>query len=125
GTPARAIAVSAVVYCVLARYDVADLVNIYIWTRLATTLLTLFAAWRMRRKAPAAPRKFRIPGGKIGLAYVLIFPVILCAIKMAQSEDYVLRYAPLLLASGPVAYAILRWGFKLQPTPAPEPIAPQ
>ena len=125
GTPARAIAVSAVVYCVLARYDVADLVNIYIWTRIATTLLTLFAAWRMRRKAPAAPRKVRIPGGRIGLAYVLIFPVILCAIKMAQSEDYVLRYAPLLLASGPVAYAILRWGFKLQPTAAPEPIASQ
>jgi hypothetical protein len=29
----------------------------------------------------------------------------------------VLRWAPLLLASGPAAYAILRWGFGLRPSP--------
>ncbi len=114
-TPVLAIAVSAVVYCVLARYDVDDMVNIYIWTRIATTLLTLFAAWQMRRKDPDAPRSFRIPGGAGGLAYVLIFPVILCALKVAQSEDYVWKYAPMLLLSGPVAYAVLRYGFKLVP----------
>ena len=115
GTPVRAIAVSLVVYCVLARFDVEDLVNIYIWTRIATTILTLFAAWQMRRKDPSAPRAFRIPGGKLGLAYVLIFPVILCALKVAQSEDYVWRWAPWLLATGPAAYLILRYGFKLKP----------
>ncbi|MGA7855819.1 MAG: APC family permease [Candidatus Acidiferrales bacterium] len=115
-TPARAIAVSTVIYCVLAKYDVEDLVNIYIWTRIATTLLTLFAAWQMRRKAPNAPRSFRIPGGAMGLAYVLIFPVILCVLKVAQSEDYVWRYAPWLLASGPVAYVILRYGLGLKPS---------
>jgi APA family basic amino acid/polyamine antiporter len=115
GTPARAIAVSTVVYCVLARFDVEDLVNIYIWTRIATTLLTLFAAWRMRKKAPHAPRSFRIPGGKWGMAYILIFPAMLCALKVAQSEDYVWKYAPWLLATGPVAYLILRYGFGLKP----------
>jgi amino acid transporter len=115
GTPVRAIAVSLVVYCVLARFDVEDLVNIYIWTRIATTLLTLFAAWQMRRKAPNAPRAFKIPGGTIGLAYVLIFPLILCALKVAQSEDYVWKWAPWLLATGPVAYLVLRYIFKLKP----------
>lgn len=118
-TPARAIAVSTVVYCVLARYKVEDLVNIYIWTRIATTLLTLFAAWRMRVKAQDAPRSFRIPGGAIGLAYVLIFPVSLCAVKIGQSEDYVFRFAPVLLLSGPAVYAILRWGFGRKPSAAP------
>ena len=116
-TPARAIAVSALVYCILAKYQVEDLVNIYIWTRIATTILTLFAAWRMRAKLPDAPRSFRIPGGSLGLAYVLIFPVILCALKIAQSEDYVWKYAPWLLASGPVAYLILRGVFKMKPAP--------
>jgi amino acid transporter len=115
GTPVRAIALSTVVYCVLAKYDVEDLVNIYIWTRIATTLLTLFAAWQMRRRAPVAPRSFRIPGGAIGLAYILIFPAVLCVVKVAQSEDYVWRYAPWLLASGPVAYLILRYGLGLRP----------
>jgi amino acid transporter len=120
-TPARAIAVSTVVYCVLARYPVEDLVNIYIWTRIATTLLTVFAVWAMRRKAPDAPRGFRIPGGAPGVAYILIFPLILCAIKVAQSEDYVWRYAPWLLLSGPVAYAILRYGFGKKPVPLAVP----
>jgi amino acid transporter len=117
-TPARAIAVSTIVYCVLARYKVEDLVNIYIWTRIATTLLTLFAASRMRVKAPDAPRSFRIPGGGIGMAYVLIFPAILCAVKIGQSEDYVFRFAPLLLLSGPVVYATLRWAFGMKPAAA-------
>ena len=49
------------------------------------------------------------------MIYVLVLPVILCAVKIAQSEDYVWRYAPVLLASGPVAYLLLRWGFGLKP----------
>jgi amino acid transporter len=117
GTPVRAIVVSTIVYCVLARFDVEDMVNIYIWTRIATTLLTLLAAWQMRRKEPNAPRAFRIPGGKWGMAYILIFPAILCALKVAQSEDYVWKYAPWLLATGPAAYLILRYALKLKPTP--------
>src|ERR1700684_98337 len=123
GTPTRAIAVSTIVYCMLAKFDVEDMVNIYIWTRIATTLLTLFAGWQMRRKLPNAPGSFRIPGGALGIAYILIFPLVLCALKIAQSEDYVWRYAPLLLASGPVAYVVLRYAFKLKPTAEMSPTA--
>ena len=114
-TPARAIAVSTVVYCLLASARVVDLVNIYIWTRIATSMLTLLAAWRLRRTMPDAPRRFRIPGGALGLAYVIIFPALLCGLKIYRSEDYVFRWAPWLLAAGPVAYPILRWGFGLKP----------
>jgi amino acid transporter len=125
GTPVRAIAVSTVVYCVLARFNVEDMVNIYIWTRIATTLLTLFAAWQMRRKDPHAPRAFRIPGGKLGVAYILIFPVILCALKVAQSEHYVWKWAPWLLATGPVAYFVFRHALRLKPTPLAATGAPE
>jgi amino acid transporter len=119
GTPTNAIVFSTMIYCILAKFRVVDLVNIYIWTRIATTLLTLFAAGQMRRKFPHAPRSFRIPGGAAGLAYILIFPTIFCAMKVYYSEDFVFKYAPLLLASGPIAYAILRWGFGLRPTATP------
>jgi amino acid transporter len=117
GTPARAIAISTAVYCIVAKYRVEDLVNIYIWTRIATSLLTVFAAWRMRVKAPNAARRFRIPGGSIGMLYIVIFPLMLCALKICYSEQLVFRYAPWLLASGPVAYAILRWVFGMKPMP--------
>jgi len=54
---------------------------------------------------------------------MLTFPAILCAVKIAQSEDYVWKLAPWLLASGPIAYAILRWGFGFKPTvPALHPV---
>jgi len=115
-TPARAIAISTVIYCVLASARVVDLVNIYIWTRIATSMLTLLAAWQMRRKLPDVPRRFRIPGGALGMAYILVLPAILCGIKVYYSEPYVFRWAPWLLAAGPVAYVILRWGFGLRPT---------
>src|SRR6202023_2480796 len=68
GPPGRAIALSALVYCILSKYPVEDLVNIYIWTRIATPLLTLLAAWRMRQKLPNAARSFLIPGGAGGIA---------------------------------------------------------
>ncbi|HTU34609.1 MAG TPA: APC family permease [Candidatus Acidoferrum sp.] len=119
GTPTRAIAISTVVYCILAKYRVEDLVNIYIWTRIATSLLTVFAAWRMRAKAPNAPRRFRIPGGMSGILYIVIFPALLCAVKVYYSEPFVLRWAPWLLATGPVAYVVLRWGFRMRPVPEP------
>jgi amino acid transporter len=115
GTPARAIAFSALVYCVLAKFRVVDLVNIYIWTRIATSLLTLLAAWRLRMTKPLAPRQFRIPGGAAGMAYILIFPAILCGIKIYYSEPFVMRWAPWLLASGPIAYVLLRWCLGMRP----------
>ncbi len=122
GTPARAILISLVVYCVLAKFDVVALVDVYIWTRIATSLLTLFSAWRMRQKAPNAPRRFRVPGGALGMAAIIILPAILCAIKIMYSEPFVMRYSPLLLATGPVAYVILRFLFRLTPRPAAAPI---
>lgn len=121
GTPARAILISLVVYCVLAKFDVVALVDIYIWTRIATSLLTLLSAWRMRQKAPAAPRRFLVPGGRIGMAAIIILPAILCAIKIMYSEPFVMRYSPLLLATGPVAYVILRFVFHMTPHPV-EPL---
>jgi amino acid transporter len=116
-TPARAIVISTVVYCVLARFDVVDLVNIYIWARIATSLLTLLAAWQLRRTRPNAPRMFRIPGGRLGVLYTVLAPALLCAVKIYSSEPYVFRWAPLLILSGPVAYVILRYAFRLRPVP--------
>jgi amino acid transporter len=115
GTPARAILISVVIYCILARWDVVALVDIYIWTRIATSLLTLLSAWRMRQKAPNASRHFRVPGGALGIAAVIILPAILCATKIMYSEPFVIRYSPLLLATGPVGYLILRFVFRLSP----------
>jgi amino acid transporter len=114
-TPARAIGVSLVVYCLLARFKVADLVNIYIWARIATSMLTLLAVWGMRRKMPGGERTFRVPGGIAGLAWIIAFPALLCGVKIYYSEPFVWRWAPWLLATGPAAYCIFRWGLGYRP----------
>jgi amino acid transporter len=108
GTPARAIVVSAVIYCTLAFRTVVDLVAIYIWLRIATSLLTLYAAWQLRRLRPEAPRAFRIPGGTLGLLYVTVVPTALCALGLYYSAPVAYQYAPWLLLAGPVAYLVLR-----------------
>jgi len=116
GTPARAIAFSTVIYCLLAVRNVVDLVAIYIWLRIATSLLTLYAAWRLRRRMPDAPRTFRIPGGRLGLVYVTAVPTALCVLGVYYSAPIAVRYAPWLLLAGPVAYLFLR---RRSPPPAP------
>lgn len=109
GTPARAILISTVIYCALAATDVVRLVDIYIPLRIATSCLMLLAAWQLRRKMPEAKRTFVIPGGQIGLAAVVIVPILFCGLKLYYSDPYVLRWSPVLLASGPAAYMVLRW----------------
>jgi amino acid transporter len=116
-TPARAIAVSTVIYCILAKFPVVDLVNVYIWTRIATSMMTVLAAWGLRRKMPDAKRGFRIPLGAFGVLAVILLPALLCAVKIYYSEPFVMHWAPVLLALGPIAYVVLRWGFKLTPVP--------
>ncbi len=124
-TPARAILASTLIYCALASSRVVDLVNIYIWTRIATSMLTLLSAWKLRRKMPDAPRRFLVPGGNLGLAYIVTFPAILCGVKIYYSEPFVFRWAPWLLAAGPAAYAILRWVFHLKPATLPKHPEPE
>ncbi len=108
GTPAKAILFSTVIYCVLAGTDVVALIDIYIPLRIATSVLMLLAVWRLRRLMPEAPRSFRIPGGNLGLAFVVLAPILFCGLKLYYSTEIVLTWSPALLAAGPLAYLVLR-----------------
>ena len=69
GTPWTAIITSAVIYGLLAIHSLLQLITIYNWLRVATTVMTVLAAWQLRRKKPDMPRPFVIPGGRGGLIY--------------------------------------------------------
>jgi len=118
GTPVRAIVLSTIIYSLLAATNVVNLVVIYIWTRIATSLLTLFSAAQMRRKWPEAERGFLIPGGRLGLLYVTLFPAILCGVALYYSDPVAIRYGPWLLAAGPAVYLVAR-AFRREPTSPP------
>jgi hypothetical protein len=62
-----------------------------------------------------------VPGGTLGTLYVVVFPAVLCAVKVYHSGPFVLRWAPWLMISGPVAYLLLRYGLGLRPANAGGP----
>jgi len=114
-TPWIAILLSAAVYSLLTKYSVVELLSVYIWLRIATSVLTVLAAWWLRRTRPEMHRAFKIPWGKAGLAYAVIAPLVVSAIAMivpafshTPVDRFGLRWGSLVLLFGPVAYLLFR-----------------
>jgi amino acid transporter len=108
-TPWIAILISAAIYASLALHTLGQLISVYVWLRAATTVLTVLSAWALRRKRPDLPRAFRIPGGRLGLVYVVALPIVMTCIVMytlRYSDPISLRWGPWALAAGPVVYFV-------------------
>jgi amino acid transporter len=103
-TPWIAILISSAFYALLAFHTMAQLLTVYVWLRILVTVLTVLAAWRMRRLQPGMKRPFRIPWGKTGLAYVVIAPVLMSVVALVGSDKFALKWGPLPVALGVVAY---------------------
>jgi amino acid transporter len=108
GTPWIAIIVSALVYCVLAAHTLTQIISIYNWLRAATTVLTVLAAWKLRKKRPEMHRPFVIPGGRSGIRYVVGATLLMTVVALVGSDSYGRLWGPVALAAGPVAYAVCR-----------------
>jgi len=109
GTPWIAILISSAVYGLLAVLNLAQLIKVYAWLRIAVTILTVLSAWRLRQKQPALARPFRIPWGRTGLFYVVAAPLAMSVVAMLGSDRFSLLWGPAALALGPVAYFLLRF----------------
>jgi len=70
------------------------------------TVLTVLAAWRMRRLQPELQRPFRIPWGAAGLAYAVIAPVLMSMVALVGSDKFALKWGPLPVALGVLAYFV-------------------
>jgi amino acid transporter len=104
GTPWLAIVVSAVIYALLAWQSLAQLISVYIWLRSATTVLTVLSAWKLRRTRPEMPRAFVIPGGRVGLFYVVAAPVVMSLVALLGSDRFALIGGAVAMVLGPVVY---------------------
>jgi basic amino acid/polyamine antiporter, APA family len=104
GTPVLAIVISTVFCSLLALGSVTQLIAIYAWMRSATSVLTLLSLWRLRRVAPEMKRSFVVPGGKIGLAAVVVIPTVLFAWALINSDPASRLSGIACLSLGPAAY---------------------
>ncbi len=108
GTPWISIIASAVVYGLLSVLTLTQLISIYSWLRIATTILTVLAAWQLRRTRPGMKRPFLIPGGRKGLAYAVAAPVVMSVVAMLGSNRYGTVGGIIALAIGPAVYCFIR-----------------
>jgi amino acid transporter len=108
GTPANAIIFSSIVYALLATNSLIQLISLYTWFRIATSILTVLSAWKLRRSAPAMARPFRIPWGKTGLVYAVTAPILMSLVSLVASDKFALWWGPPAMLSGPLAYLIFR-----------------
>src|SRR5207248_11151933 len=108
GPPVLAFLCSAVIYCLLARHNVTQLISVYIWLRIATSVLTVLSAWQLRRKRPDLQRTFRIPWGNVGLGYAIIAPLLMSGVAMIASDQFALKWGPVAVLLGPAAYFLFR-----------------
>ncbi|HXM68368.1 MAG TPA: APC family permease [Candidatus Acidoferrum sp.] len=107
GTPWLAIVVSSVIYALLAWQSLAQLISVYIWLRSATTVLTVLSAWKLRRSRPEMPRSFLIPGGQMGLIYVVAAPVTMALVALLGSDRFGLIGGAIAMVLGPTVYLII------------------
>jgi len=115
GTPWMAILISSAIYAGLAALNLAQLIGVYVWLRIAVTIMTVLAAWRLRQTSPQMNRPFRIPWGNAGLRYVVIAPLLMSGLALVCSDPFARRWGPVAVALGPVAYLVVR---KLKPAAA-------
>jgi amino acid transporter len=107
GTPWLAILVSATIYALLAWQSLGQLISVYIWLRSATTVLTVLSAWKLRRTRPEMPRAFLIPGGRMGLVYVVAAPVVMAMVALLGSDRFALIGGAIAMVLGPLVYGII------------------
>jgi len=108
GTPWIAILLSCAVYGLLAFETLTQLITVYMWLRIATTVMTVISAWRLRRTLPELPRPFRIPWGRSGVFYVVGAPLLMSGVALLGSDRFALRWGPVAILVGPLMYLFVR-----------------
>ena len=106
-TPWLAITSSAVIYALLAWKSLGQLISVYIWLRSATTVLTVLSVWKLRRGRPDLPRSFVVPGGKMGLLYVVGAPVSMAILALLGGDRFATVGGAIAMLLGPVIYLCL------------------
>jgi amino acid transporter len=112
GTPWLTLVISSLVYCVLAWSSLTQLITVYMWLRIATSVLTVLSARRLRRTQPDLERAFRIPWGRAGMGYVVLAPLLMSAVAVvgavATSDKFAMILGPFVVILGPIAYLFCR-----------------
>jgi hypothetical protein len=74
-------------------------------------VLTVLSAWKLRRSRPEMPRAFLIPGGRLGLLYVVAGPVVMATVALLGSDRFAVIGGAIAMVLGPVVYKVMPRNF--------------
>jgi len=117
GTPTSAVVLGGALSALFLGLGLKRLVEIYVLLYGAALLLEFAALVALRRREPALPRPFRVPGGVLGCALLAVPPALLLAVAGWTGRDEpgafgfsALQIALALAATGPAWWAIVPRG---------------
>lgn len=115
GTPVATIVVAGIICSAAAAGPFQALVAIDVTVYACALMLEFAALLALRRRHPDANRPFRVPGGWAGVVLITVLPAAVTAIAVYYQVLDVgpvqgLGWAAVALATGPVAYIVLRPG---------------
>lgn len=115
GTPVATIVVAGIICSAAAAGPFQALVAIDVTVYACALMLEFAALIALRRRHPDANRPFRVPGGWAGVVLITVLPAAVTAIAVYYQVLDVgpvqgLGWAAVALATGPVAYIVLRSG---------------
>lgn len=106
GTPS--ILLSAAIYCSLAWVSFTQLISVYAWLRIATSILTMLSLWRLRITGPNMKPAFRVPWDRTDLACAVEAPLVMSAVAHARQRQVRTAVGPVVLVLGNGAHRVLR-----------------
>jgi amino acid transporter len=80
GVPVMTLVVSSLFYSALALLSYQRLAVLYALVYTLSIVLEFLALWILRRSEPDLARPFRVPGGRAGLIYAVVPPLVVSAI---------------------------------------------
>ncbi len=114
GVPVMTLVVSSIFYSALALLSYTRLAVLYALVYTLSIILEFLALWILRRREPSLARPFRVPGGRVGLAYAVVTPLLVSAvvvgftIRQGVAEPLWFGLAVVAAGSGLPAWWVLK-----------------
>jgi amino acid transporter len=104
GTPARAVVVSSALYSAFAMFSFKELIVLNVWLYSISLLVELAAFHALRRREPALPRPYLVPGGRAGALIVTVLPGACALLAMATAGLLNTVVGVIVALTGPLVY---------------------
>jgi amino acid transporter len=119
GAPTASLLVGGVFYTLLTLRGFGDLIKIFAFLQAANYIMIYLSLVRLRRRMPDAPRPYRIGGGNLGLALVVLPPFVVAGLALKGNREDVL-WGLAAIAIGPLAYLVARFMRARSAPPPPD-----